>query len=101
MVVTLAAVTVNVAVVAEAATVTLAGTVRLVLLVVKVTLDPPAGAAPLSVTVQVLVPAPVNDDGLQVRLLGVTVGTVTSTTPPVAEVVIGMAAVEADAALVI
>lgn len=97
---TLAAVAVKAAVVAEAATVTLEGTVRLALLLAKVTLDPPVGAAPLSVTVQVLVPAPVNDAGLQVRLLGVTAGTVTSTTPPVAEVVSGMAAVEAEAALV-
>jgi hypothetical protein len=96
----LTAVAVKVAVVAEAATVTLAGTVRLALLLVKVTLDPPAGAAPLKVTVQVLVPAPVNDVGLQVRLLGVTAGTVTSTTPPVAEVVIGMAPVDAETALV-
>lgn len=69
---TLAAVAVKVPVVAEAATVTLAGTVRLVLLLVKATAAPPVAAAVLNVTVQVLVPAPVNDAGLQVRLLTVT-----------------------------
>lgn len=70
---TLAAVAVKVPVVAEAATVTLAGTVRLVLLLVNATVDPPVGATLLSVTVQVPVPAPVNEAGLQVRPLTVTV----------------------------
>jgi hypothetical protein len=46
----------NVAVVAEAATVTDAGTVSLVLVLVSVTKAPPAGAALLSVTVQVVDP---------------------------------------------
>jgi hypothetical protein len=54
------------------------------------------GAGPLNVTVQVLVPGPVKEAGVHARLLGVTVGTVT--TPPLAEVVIGMAGAEtADA----
>ena len=44
----------NVAVVAAAATVTEAGTVRVVPVLVKVTLAPPVGATLLSVTVQVL-----------------------------------------------
>lgn len=47
------AVTLKVAVVAAAATVTDPGTVRIELVLVRVTLAPPAGAAPLKVTVQV------------------------------------------------
>lgn len=46
-------VTVNVAVVAFAATVTLSGTIAAGLLLVRVTTAPPAGAAALSVTVPV------------------------------------------------
>ena len=49
-----AAVALNVAVVAPAATLTEAGTVSKVLLLASVTLDPPAGAVWVSVTVQVL-----------------------------------------------
>lgn len=59
----------KVAVVAAAATVTDAGTVSVVLVFVKATVAPPAGAACVKVTVQVLVPfgpklagAHVNDD---------------------------------------
>ena len=44
----------KVAAVAAAATVTVAGTVRVALVFVRVTLAPPAGAAFVSVTVQVL-----------------------------------------------
>ena len=59
-------VTVNVAVVAPAATVTLAGTVAARLLLDKVTTAPPAGAGPLRVTVPV--------DGLPpITLVGFTV----------------------------
>jgi len=59
-------VTVNVAVVAPATTVTLAGTVAAaVLLLDSVTTAPPAGAAPLSVTVPVEVPPPVTDVGFK------------------------------------
>jgi len=47
-------VAVNVAVVAAAATVTEAGTVKAALLLLSVTLAPPAGAACVRVTVQVL-----------------------------------------------
>jgi hypothetical protein len=96
--VTVPAVAVKEAVVAAAATVTLAGTVRLALLLVRATGEPPVGAGPLKVTVQALVPGPVNEAGLQVRLLTVAAGTVT--TPPVAEVVIGMAVEEAEEAFV-
>jgi hypothetical protein len=56
-------VTVKVAEVAAAATVTDAGTVRVALVFDKVTLAPPVGAALVSVTVQVL-------DALDPRLLG-------------------------------
>ena len=49
-----AAVALNVAVVAPAATVTDAGTVSEALLLASVTFDPPAGAVWVSVTVQVL-----------------------------------------------
>ena len=49
-----AAVALKVAVVAPTVTVTDAGTVSKVLLLVSVTLDPPAGAVCVSVTVQVL-----------------------------------------------
>src|SRR5580698_8738833 len=51
-----AAVALNVAVVAPAATVTEAGTVSAVLLLVSAIPQPPAGAAWVSVTVQVLAP---------------------------------------------
>ena len=49
-----AAVTLNVAVVAPAATVTDAGTVSEALLLASVTLDPPVGAVWVSVTMHVL-----------------------------------------------
>ena len=49
-----AAVALNVAVVAPAATLTEAGTVRDALLLASITLDPPAGAVWVSVTVHVL-----------------------------------------------
>ena len=93
------AVAVKEAVVAAAATVTLAGTVKLALLLVKVTAEPPVGAGALKVTVQALVPGPVNEAGLQVRPLTVT-GAGTVTTPPVDEVVIGMAVEEDEEAFV-
>ena len=49
-----AAVALNVAVLAPAATVTVAGTLSSVLLLASVTLDPPAGETWVTVTVQVL-----------------------------------------------
>ena len=59
-------VTVNVAVVAPAATVTLAGTcAAVVLLLDSATLAPPVGAAPLSVTVPVDEAPPVTLAGLR------------------------------------
>jgi hypothetical protein len=72
--VTVPAVAVKDAVVAAAAAVTLAGTVKLALLLVKATAEPPVGAGPLKVTVQALVPGPVSEAGLQVRPLTVTGG---------------------------
>ena len=59
---------------APAATVTLTGTVTLVLLLDSATLAPPAGAAALSVTVQLEVPGETTLDGLQLTLLTVTGG---------------------------
>jgi len=60
-----AAVALNVAVVAPAVTVTEAGTVSEALLLASVTLDPPAGAAWVSVTVHVLVAPALNAVGEQ------------------------------------
>ena len=48
-----------------AGTVTLAGTTRLAELLARVTARPPAGAKPLSVTVQVTLPAPTIAAGMQ------------------------------------
>lgn len=59
--------------VAEAAIASVAGTVRLALLLVRAITNPPEGAATLNATVHALVPGPVNDAGLHVRLLTVTV----------------------------
>ena len=61
-------------VVAPAATVTLAGTVMLVLLLDKPTLAPPVGAAALSVTVHEDIPGDTTLDGLQLTPLTVTDG---------------------------
>ena len=57
------------ALVAPAATVTEPGTVTVPLLLERLTLIPPVGAAPVRVGVQVTLPAPVIDELLQVRLL--------------------------------
>lgn len=72
---------VNDAEVAPDATVTEAGRVRSVLLLVSVTFEPPDGAAALSVAVQVVVPPPFTVPGLQTseEMAG------TVTTPPVAD----------------
>jgi hypothetical protein len=73
-------VTVNVAVVALAGTVTVAGTcAALVLLLERVTTAPLAGAGPVSLTVPVDEAAPITDVGLSVRALPlpVSVGGVT------------------------
>ncbi len=73
--VTVAAVAVNVAVVAPAATVTEAGTVSaVVLLLFSVTLDPPVGAACDNVTVQLDVPAELTVVGVHCTAVTVTVG---------------------------
>jgi hypothetical protein len=60
-------------------TLTEAGTVTDELLLERLTLTPPLGAAPLSVTVQVSVPDPVNDEPLQARAFNV--GTVAVPVP--------------------
>lgn len=63
--------TVNVAVVAPAVTVTVAGTVALVELELRATDMPPVGAAPLSVTVPVELVPPRTDAGDTVTELSV------------------------------
>ena len=63
----------NDALVAPAGTVTEAGVVKLALLSERVTTAPPVGAAPLKVTVQVVVPGVLIVAGAQSRLVGVTV----------------------------
>jgi len=73
-------VAVKLAVVAPAATVTLAGTVTALLLLARLTVNPPVGAAALNVTVQLSVPAPVNDPLVQLRAL--TVGALTFSWSP-------------------
>jgi len=62
-------VAVKLAVVAPAATVTLAGTTTAALLLARLKAKPPLGAAAFSVTVQLSVPAPVIDPLVQVRPL--------------------------------
>ena len=87
--VTVAVVTVNVALVAPAGTVTLAGTVATVALAESVTTAPPDGAALVSVTVPCEVPPPVTLAGLSVNALrlagggtGVTESVVARLVPP-------------------
>ena len=63
---------VNAPVVAAAATVTLAGTVRLALLLVKAMVAPPVGAGPLKEKAQALVPGPVKAVGAHAKLVRVT-----------------------------
>jgi hypothetical protein len=64
-------VAVKLAVVDPAATVTEAGTVTAELLLARLTANPPLGAAPLRVTAQLSVPAPVIDELVQFRLVKV------------------------------
>lgn len=64
-------VAVKLAVAAPAATVTLAGTATAELLLARLTANPPLGAAALSVTAQLSVPAPVIDELVQLRLVKV------------------------------
>jgi len=71
-----------VAVVAPAGTVTLAGTVAAdVLLLLSVTVTPPVGAGPFSVTVPVDVPPGATDVGFKLNELGVGVLTVNVARP--------------------
>jgi len=60
---------VNTALFCPAVTVTLAGTDTVGLLLDSVTVLPPAGAAPLMVTVQVAVPGPVTVPGVQLKVV--------------------------------
>jgi hypothetical protein len=87
---TVPAVAVKEPVVAAAATVMLAGTVKLALLLLKPTTTPPERAGPLRVTVQALAPGPVKEAGAQLRLLTVTGASrvnVELAEPPLAEAV--------------
>ena len=74
----------NVAVVAPAATVTDAGMVTMLLDVVRVTTVPPAGAGAASVTVPVEVLAPVTVDGFSEseKVIGLIVRAAVLVTPP-------------------
>jgi len=82
--------TVNAADWAPAVTVTEAGVVTEALLSDRLTSVPPAGAAPVKVTVHVDAAPPVTDAGLQLKEdTSMEAGTVT--TPPLDDVVIGMA----------
>ncbi len=74
MLATLLAVAVKLPLVAAAGTLRLAGTVTAALLLFKATLRPPLGAAALKLTLQLLVPRPVNDVGLQLSAVTVTGG---------------------------
>ncbi len=74
-VVTEETVAVKAAVVAPAATITVAGTVAALLLLAKLTVNPPLGAAALSATVQESVPAPVIDPLAQLNEDRFVVGT--------------------------
>jgi hypothetical protein len=69
----LATVAVKVALVRPAPTATLAGTVILALLLDRVTVEPPAGAAAVRLTIQLEVPGAFTVAGEQLRLLGWTV----------------------------
>jgi hypothetical protein len=69
LVLTAETVAVKPAVVTPAATVTLAGTVTALLLLARLTANPPVAAAAFRVTVQLSVPAPVIDPLLQLRAL--------------------------------
>jgi len=62
-------VAVNVALLAPAATVSVAGTVTALLLLARLTVNPPVAAAAFRVTVQLSVPAPVNDPLAQLNAL--------------------------------
>ena len=66
-----------------AATVTVAGTVKLIALELSETVDPPDGAAPLRVTVQVDEPEGPTDKGLQDRVLTTGADTEIEIVPPV------------------
>jgi hypothetical protein len=102
--VTLTVVIANVADVAPAGTVTEAGTFADTLELVSVTTTPPAGAAPLSVTVPVTPAPPTTDAGFTVTVLSDTVATagftvsaaVFETAPFVAVIVTAVTAVTVD-----
>jgi hypothetical protein len=68
-VLTAVAVAENDALAAPFTTVTEDGTVRFAMLLASVTVTPPPGALPVSDTVQLSVPAPVNDPLAQLRAL--------------------------------
>jgi hypothetical protein len=83
--VTADAVAVKLALVAFAGTSTVAGTVRAVLLLDRVTFSPPEGAADVRVTLQVSEPAPVREALVQLKLLSAAVDCALSSKPNVSE----------------
>ena len=91
---TVAAVAVNVAVVAPTATVTDPGTLAAPLSLDNATLAPPVGAAALRVTVQLLVPGVATVAGVQLRLAGCTNGlsvmVAVRLTPPAEAVIVAV-----------
>jgi hypothetical protein len=98
-VLTAAAVAVNATLVAPDAIATVAGTVTLPLLLNRLTESPPLGAAAVRLTVHVLVPAPVSDDGLQLIPLNpaaaVTITEAVLFTPAALAVTVALCDVEA------
>jgi hypothetical protein len=98
-------VAVNAALVALAATVTVAGTLTAALLLDRLTLSPPVGAAALSVTVQASVPDPTMDVLLQERALNAVADTpvplrLIVVLPPVDELLVRVNLPEAAPAVV-
>ena len=91
VVVVAAAEAVNVAELCPPIATTLGGAVTLALLLDSETTVPPVGAAPLRITVQLVVPGPVSVAGAQLRELTVrTVGTVTGSVIVPADVAVGI-----------
>ena len=103
--VTAVAVAVKLAVVAPPFTATEAGTVAEALLLDRLTLKPPAGAAELKVTVQALVPGVATEAGVQLKLAGwtsgLTVMLAVRLTPAADAVMVAVVELETDPAVAV